>query len=323
MERNFVRASEARAPLARKIIATIIGAIGISLLAFAGPMQKVVDSSLRTNPLGSGAHLAIENQKGLTNEPLPLGISVVDASGGETVIIAELAEGTELSLGTAMGSGIWLVPVADLDNTFVGAPRSFVGVMTAKVTLNTASGQRLDARNIRFDWSKPEFSSPPPPEETEQTRGSVPPSPARTEPMQSPTVSETAESSAASLRSNPATAPAANCLRSAAEVRALAPKAWPKWTYGPRGQRCWYSGRKPAFPKEVPDQVKMIPAPPTEAPIDTPSPAGSDTTQSPPCLASAAEVRKLTPKAWPKWTYGPYGKRCWYSGDKPVFAKAR
>jgi hypothetical protein len=40
------------------------------------------------------------------------------------------------------------------------------------------------------------------------------------------------------------------------------------------------------------------------------------------CLASAEEVRKLTPKAWPKWTYGPNRERCWYSGEKPVFAKA-
>jgi hypothetical protein len=29
----------------------------------------------------------------------------------------------------------------------------------------------------------------------------------------------------------------------------------------------------------------------------------------------------VTPKAWPKWTYGPNRERCWYSGDKPVFAK--
>jgi hypothetical protein len=39
------------------------------------------------------------------------------------------------------------------------------------------------------------------------------------------------------------------------------------------------------------------------------------------CLASAEEVRKATPKAWPKWTYGPNRERCWYSGEKPVFAK--
>jgi hypothetical protein len=39
------------------------------------------------------------------------------------------------------------------------------------------------------------------------------------------------------------------------------------------------------------------------------------------CLSSAADVRKQQPKAWPKWTYGPQGERCWYSGKKPVVAK--
>jgi hypothetical protein len=40
------------------------------------------------------------------------------------------------------------------------------------------------------------------------------------------------------------------------------------------------------------------------------------------CLSSAADVRKQQPTAWPKWTYGPQGERCWYAGKKPVFAKA-
>jgi hypothetical protein len=322
MERNSVRASDPRVLLAPKVIAAVIGIIGIALLAFANPMQKLVGSLWQTKPLGSAAHLAIENQKGLTNEPLPLGISVIDASGEETVTIAGLAEGTELSLGTALGSGNWLVPVADLDKTFVGAPMSFVGVMTAKVILNSVGGKRLEAQNIRFDWSKPEFYAALPAEETEPTRGITPPSSGRTEPIQSPSVSETAES-ATSLRSDPTPAPAVNCLRSADEVRRLTPKAWPKWTYGPHGERCWYSGRKPTFQKEMPAQAEVIPAPSSEAPIDTPSKAGSNKTQSPPCLASAAEVRKLTPNAWPKWIYGPYGERCWYSGEKPVFAKTR
>jgi hypothetical protein len=39
------------------------------------------------------------------------------------------------------------------------------------------------------------------------------------------------------------------------------------------------------------------------------------------CLASPAEVRKLQPKAWPRWTYGPQRERCWYAGKKPVFKK--
>jgi hypothetical protein len=40
------------------------------------------------------------------------------------------------------------------------------------------------------------------------------------------------------------------------------------------------------------------------------------------CLPSPAAVRKLQPKAWPQWTRGPDGKRCWFAGKKPVFAKA-
>jgi hypothetical protein len=119
MERNCVKASDGRLLLAPKVIAAVIGIIGIALLAFPDPMRKLVDSFGRIKPLGSAAHLAIENQKGLTSEPLPLGISIADGSGGETVTVAGLAEGTELSLGTALGSGSWLVPVADLDKTFL------------------------------------------------------------------------------------------------------------------------------------------------------------------------------------------------------------
>jgi hypothetical protein len=40
------------------------------------------------------------------------------------------------------------------------------------------------------------------------------------------------------------------------------------------------------------------------------------------CFSSAKEVRKAQPNAWPKWTYGPKRERCWYAGQKPVFAKA-
>jgi hypothetical protein len=39
------------------------------------------------------------------------------------------------------------------------------------------------------------------------------------------------------------------------------------------------------------------------------------------CFSSPAEVRKSQPKAWPKWTYGPNREKCWYAGEKPVFAK--
>src|SRR5262252_8493160 len=91
MERNSVRASDGRLLLAPKVIAAVIGIIGIALLAFPDPMRKMVDSFGQIKPFGSAAHLAIENQKGLTIELLPLGISVADGSGGETVTVAGLA----------------------------------------------------------------------------------------------------------------------------------------------------------------------------------------------------------------------------------------
>jgi hypothetical protein len=49
--------------------------------------------------------------------------------------------------------------------------------------------------------------------------------------------------------------------------------------------------------------------------------AGAERAASASCLTSAAAVRQVQPKAWPKWTYGPQGERCWYAGAKPVFAK--
>jgi hypothetical protein len=40
------------------------------------------------------------------------------------------------------------------------------------------------------------------------------------------------------------------------------------------------------------------------------------------CLPSPAAVRKLQPKAWPQWTRGPEGKRCWFAGKRPIFARS-
>ena len=299
MEWNCVKASDGRLLLAPKVIAAVIGIIGITLLALPDPMRKMVDSFGRIKPFGSAAHLAIENQKGLTSEPLPLGISVADGSGGETVTVSGLAEGTELSLGTELGSSSWLVPVADLDKTFVGAPVRFVGVMTAKITLNSATGTRLDTRNIRFEWSKPEFYSAAPAEQTEPTRGPTPATSGRAEPtpalgpVQSSPVPETAESFAAPLR--PAPSPAAATPRSCQLLNSCPTKVAKNW----RRKRGQNGPTAPTASKKT----------------------GSNKAQSPPCLASAAEVRKLTPNAWPKWTYGANGEQCWYSGEKPALRK--
>jgi len=106
--------------------------------------------------------LVVENQSGFANEPLPLGISVKDGLGVEAVMVAGLANGIELSLGTSQGSTGWLVTARDLDKTFIGTPQDFVGVMDATVTLRSPLGERLDRQLIRFEWleQKQEHSMP-------------------------------------------------------------------------------------------------------------------------------------------------------------------
>ena len=98
------------------------------------------------------ARLVVENQKGFANEPLPLGISVKDASGAETVTVAGLANDAELSLGTSLGAAGWRVPAHDLDKTFVGARGDFVGIMDAMVILRSSGGELLDSQAVRYEW---------------------------------------------------------------------------------------------------------------------------------------------------------------------------
>jgi hypothetical protein len=143
----------------------IIAVVAVMLLAFPDVTRiQVRDILGQVAPLDEAlssegtlvypARLIVESQKGLANEPLPLGISLKDASGEETVTVAGLAEGTELSLGTSIGLAGWLLSAHDLDKTFVGAPGDFVGVMGATVNLRSASGQLLDSRIVRFEWIK-------------------------------------------------------------------------------------------------------------------------------------------------------------------------
>jgi hypothetical protein len=112
--------------------------------------------------------LAMENQKGFANEPLPLGISVNGGAGGETVTVTGLPDGLELSLGTSLGGAGWMLAASNLDRTFVGAPKDFIGAVQANVQLRSANGQLLDSHSIRLEWvqrQEPTLAAAPRPAE--------------------------------------------------------------------------------------------------------------------------------------------------------------
>jgi hypothetical protein len=100
----------------------------------------------------SPARLLIEHQQGTVNEPLPLGIVLKDGTGEEAVKIGGLVNGTELSLGSSLGLVAWIVSAAEIDKTFVGPPKDFVGLMDVTVDLLSARGQLMDRQVLRLEW---------------------------------------------------------------------------------------------------------------------------------------------------------------------------
>jgi hypothetical protein len=161
VERNPITSRVGESLLVLKLSATI-GIIVVALLVFPDVVGKLVSGIPKlieswhersgAVPSPHPAQLIIEGQKGFANEPLPLGISLKGGSGDESVTMIGLLEGTELSLGTSLGSMGWQVLAGNLDQTFVAAPANFVGTMHASVQLRSAGGQLLDDKIIRLEW---------------------------------------------------------------------------------------------------------------------------------------------------------------------------
>ena len=157
------------------IIAAII-VLGVLLMTFLDEARKPAggiagvaapprEGLPRVATLASPARLGVENQKGFANEPLPLGVSLKDASGGETVTLAGFATGTELSAGTPLGPTRWRVSAHDLGKAIAYSPKDFVGVMDVAIDLRSVGDGLLDSQIVRLEWiEKKEQRSRPQPD---------------------------------------------------------------------------------------------------------------------------------------------------------------
>ena len=103
----------------------------------------------------------VESQRAFANEPLPLGVALNGASGGEMLILVGLAAGTKLSAGTPRGSTGWQVSARELGRTFAYAPKDFVGVMDAAIDLRSANDRLMDSQVVRLEWiwKKPDMAA--------------------------------------------------------------------------------------------------------------------------------------------------------------------
>jgi hypothetical protein len=105
--------------------------------------------------------MTVENQRAFANEPLPLGISLNDAAGGETLTMLGLAAGTKLSAGTPLGLTGWQVAARDLSKAYAYAPKDFVGVMDAAIDLRSRD-RLVDSQFVRLEWIPKKESAPAP-----------------------------------------------------------------------------------------------------------------------------------------------------------------
>ena len=98
------------------------------------------------------ARLVVESGRASTNDPLPLGVSLKDSSGGETVFLSGLENGTRLTAGTPYGSKGWRISARDLGSVLAYAPIDYIGAMHAAINLHAANNSVVDTRVVKLEW---------------------------------------------------------------------------------------------------------------------------------------------------------------------------
>ncbi|MBX9778056.1 MAG: hypothetical protein K2Y71_27050 [Xanthobacteraceae bacterium] len=102
----------------------------------------------------TSASLVVPSQGGraAANDPLPLGVTLKDSSGGETVFLSGLENGTRLTAGTPYGSKGWRISARDLGSVMAYAPIDYIGAMHAAINLHAANNAVVDTRVVKLEW---------------------------------------------------------------------------------------------------------------------------------------------------------------------------
>jgi hypothetical protein len=99
------------------------------------------------------ARLIVEGGRAPANEPMPLGVSLKDSSGSETVFLSGLENGTRLTAGTPFGSRGWRISARELGSVLAYAPVDYIGAMHAAINLHAANNSLVDTRVVRLEWT--------------------------------------------------------------------------------------------------------------------------------------------------------------------------
>jgi len=109
----------------------------------------------------TGPRLLLRDDRGETNEILPVGIEIDGNRAGDSIVLSGLVADTQLSAGRVLGVSGWRLDAGELEGLQIRPPRDFVGAMNITVDLRLPDDRLADSKALHLEWmARPE--SPPP-----------------------------------------------------------------------------------------------------------------------------------------------------------------
>jgi hypothetical protein len=88
----------------------------------------------------------------MSGEPAPLGLALQGESDGAVVFLTGLVPGMELSIGRPIAGDAWEVLATQLDDAWIGPPKSFVGSVELIAELRLSPDKIADRQAVQIDW---------------------------------------------------------------------------------------------------------------------------------------------------------------------------
>jgi hypothetical protein len=139
------------------------GAIVTVPLLRSGANAEVLGSAIMALVVGGGKQdqvaattpdprLLLRDDRGETNEMLPVGIEIDGSRAGAAIVLSGLAPDSRLSAGSALGVSGWRLDADQLEGLQIKPPRDYVGAMNVMVDLRLPDDRLADSKGLRLEW---------------------------------------------------------------------------------------------------------------------------------------------------------------------------
>ena len=139
------------------------GAIVTVPLIRSGANAEVLGSAIMALVVGGGKQdqlaattpeprLLLRDDRGETNEILPVGIEIDGNRAGVGIVLSGLAPDSQLSTGSPLGVSGWRLDADQLEGLQIRPPRDYVGAMNLMVDLRLSGDRLADSKGLRLEW---------------------------------------------------------------------------------------------------------------------------------------------------------------------------